>query len=122
MTRTKEFRAGIAVAGVTDWRLYDTVYTERYMGAPSENEDGYAKSSPVKAAGDLHGRLLLVHGTGDDNVHAQNVLVFVNALIEKGKQFDLMLYPGRDHGIGDPAARKHLFQLMLAFWERELRG
>ena len=122
MTRTKEFRAGIAVAGVTDWRLYDTVYTERYMKAPSENADGYAKSSPVQSAGDLHGRLLLVHGTADDNVHAQNALVFMNALIEKGKQFDLMLYPGRDHGIGDPAARKHLFQLMLAFWERELRG
>jgi dipeptidyl-peptidase-4 len=122
MTRTKEFRAGIAVAGVTDWRLYDTVYTERYMGGPAENQDGYVKSSPVSAAGDLHGRLLLVHGTGDDNVHAQNALVFINALIDKGKQFDLMLYPGRDHGIGDAAARKHLFRLMLAFWERELRG
>jgi dipeptidyl-peptidase-4 len=122
MTRSKEFRAGIAVAGVTDWRYYDTVYTERYMRLPRENEDGYRSSSVANAAGDLHGRLLLVHGTADDNVHLQNALRYVEALIAAGKQFELMLYPGRDHGIGDPAARRHLFRLMLDFWERELRG
>jgi dipeptidyl-peptidase-4 len=122
MTHSKEFRAGVAVAGVTDWRYYDTVYTERYLRLPPENEDGYRSSSVVNAAGDLHGRLLLVHGTGDDNVHHQNTLRFADALIAAGKQFELMLYPGRDHGIGDPAARRHLFRLMLDFWERELRG
>jgi dipeptidyl-peptidase-4 len=122
MTHSKEFRAGIAVAGVTDWRYYDTVYTERYMRLPPENEDGYRSSSVANSAADLHGRLLLVHGTGDDNVHYQNALRFADALIAAGKQFELMLYPGRDHGIGDPSARNHLFRLMLDFWERELKG
>ena len=122
MTHSEEFRAGIAVAGVTDWRYYDTVYTERYMGQPAENKEGYRESSPANSAEKLHGRLLLVHGTADDNVHFQNTLRFADALVAAGKQFDLMLYPRRDHGIGDPPARRHLFQLMLEFWERNLKA
>ncbi|MBI4607053.1 MAG: S9 family peptidase [Planctomycetes bacterium] len=122
MTRSKEFRAGIEVAGVADQRYYDTIYTERYMGRPEENEDGYRLTASAAGAADLHGRLLIVHGTGDDNVHVQNALRLADALIAAGKPFDLMLYPGRGHGIGDPAARKHLFRLMLEFWERNLKG
>jgi dipeptidyl-peptidase-4 len=122
MTHCEQFRAGIAVAGVTDWRYYDTVYTERYMGRPSENQPGYRESSAANAAEKLHGRLLIVHGAADDNVHFQNSLRCVDSLIAAGKQFDLMIYPRRDHGIGDPAARRHLFQLMLDFWERNLKG
>jgi dipeptidyl-peptidase-4 len=121
MTRSREFAAGIAVAGVTDFRYYDTIYTERYMGKPSENEEGYRASAPAHRAADLHGRLLLVHGTADDNVHPQNALRFADELITAGKQFDFMLYPRADHGISRPAARRHLFQLMLDFWERNLK-
>ncbi len=122
MTRSEEFRAGIAVAGVADQRYYDTIYTERYLGRPAENEEGYRETAAAGAAAKLHGRLLVVHGTADDNVHPQNAMRLVHELIAAGKQFDLMLYPRRDHGIGDPVARKHLFQLMLEFWERNLRG
>jgi dipeptidyl-peptidase-4 len=122
MTHAREFRAGIAVAGITDYRYYDTVYTERFMGKPEANEEGYRASSPVTAAADLHGRLLLVHGMDDDNVHFQNAVRFADALIAAGIQFDFMAYPDRDHGIADPAARRHLFRLMLDFWERELKG
>jgi dipeptidyl-peptidase-4 len=122
MTHSKEFRAGIAVAGVADWSYYDTIYTERYMGHPDVNEEGYRASSAAQAAKDLHGRLLLVHGTGDNNVHPQNAIRFADELIAAGKQFDFMLYPRRGHGIHDPAARQHLFRLMLDFWERNLKG
>jgi len=122
MTRSKEFRAGIAVAGVADQRYYDTIYTERYMGTPEENKEGYDATAAAGKAADLHGRLLIVHGAADDNVHPQNAMRFVHELVSAGKQFDLMIYPRRDHGIGDPKARKHLFQLMLDFWERNLRN
>ena len=122
MTRSKEFRAGIEVAGVGDQRYYDTIYTERYMGTPRENEENYKTTASASAVADLHGRLLVVHGTADDNVHPQNAMRLVNDLIAAGKQFDLMLYPRRNHGIGDGPARKHLFELMLDFWERNLKG
>ncbi len=122
LTHSKEFRAGIAVAGVADQRYYDTIYTERYMGKPQENEEGYRSISPANAAADLHGRLLLVHGTFDDNVHPQSWLRMTDALVAAGKSFDLMIYPRRNHGIGDPAARRHLYRLMLDFWEKWLKG
>ena len=91
------------------------------MGLPSENEEGYRATAVANSAARLHGRLLLVHGTADDNVHAQGAMRFVHELVAAGKQFDLMLYPRRDHTIGDPAAQRHLFRLMLDFWERNLR-
>ena len=122
MTHSKEFRAGIAVAGVADQRYYDTVYTERYMGTPAENEEGYRSIAPANAAANLHGRILIVHGTADDNVHPQNAMRMIDSLIAAEKQFDLLLYPRRSHGIGDRPARKHLFQAMLDFWERNLKG
>jgi dipeptidyl-peptidase 4 len=106
------FKGGISVAPVTDWRNYDTIYTERYMGLPKQNEEGYKKSSPVHFAADLHGKLLEVHGTGDDNVHLQNTIQMVNAFINAGKQFNLMLYPRKTHGIAGFQARTHLFHMI----------
>ena len=120
LTRSREFKAGIAVAPETERRYYDTKYVEAYMKTPAENPEGYDEVSLVKRAGDLHGRLLLVFGTGDDNVHPQNSLHFADALIAAGKPFDMMAYPMRKHGIEDPPARRHLFEKMLEFWDRHL--
>jgi dipeptidyl-peptidase-4 len=99
LTHSKKFAAGIAGAPVTDWAYYDTIYTERYMGLPSENKAGYEKTSVVKAARNLHGKLLICHGLIDDNVHPQNSLQLVNALQAAGKDFEVMVYPGSRHGI-----------------------
>jgi len=111
LTRSDRFRAGVSVAPVSDYRDYDTIYTERYMGLPKDNAEGY-NLAPVNFAKDIHGRLLLVHGTGDDNVHFQNSVQFVNAMINAGKQFDFMIYPGKTHGISGPEASMHLFHLI----------
>ena len=97
---------------VSNWLLYDSIYTERYMGLPKDNPEGYKDSSPVNFAGDLHGSLLEVHGTSDDNVHMQNTIQMVNNFIDAGKQFELMLYPRKTHGIAGKAARTHLFHLI----------
>ncbi len=102
LTHGKKFAAGIAGAPVTDWRLYDTIYTERYMGLPTDNKAGYDKSSVVKAAANLHGKLLIIHGLVDDNVHAQNTFQFVDALQRANKDFELMIYPRARHPIGGP--------------------
>ncbi len=120
LTHTDRFKTGISVAPVTNWLDYDSIYTERYMGLPQENTEGYRTSSPVNFAEQLHGRLLLAHGTGDDNVHFQNSVQFVNALINAGKQFDFMIYPGKTHGISGPAASTHLFHLIQDHLERHL--
>ncbi|HXU35399.1 MAG TPA: S9 family peptidase [Blastocatellia bacterium] len=120
MTRSTEFKAGISVAPVTDWRYYDSKWAEAFLQTPAENPDGYARTSLVKRAGDLHGRLLLVHGTYDDNVHPQNTQAFIDALIKHGKMFDMMIYPMRKHDIGDRAATVHLYRTMLEFWKRNL--
>jgi dipeptidyl-peptidase-4 len=120
MTRSKEFKAGIAVAAPSDWRFYDTKYTESFMRTPQENTAGYDRTNANLRAKDLHGRLLLVHGTYDDNVHPQNVWTFINELVKANKQFDLMMYPMRKHGISDPAARIHLYNLMFDFWKKNL--
>jgi dipeptidyl-peptidase-4 len=121
LTHTGLFKAGIAVAPVTDWRLYDSVYTERYMGLPAEVPEAYESVSSVAAAADYKGRLLLVHGTQDDNVHPQNTLQLVQALIRNGKQFDLMIYPGKTHGIAGTAESTHLYTLMYEFLKRNLK-
>jgi dipeptidyl-peptidase-4 len=115
LTHSKSFVMGIAGGPVTDWRDYDTVYTERYMGLPKENADGYRKSAPRWFASDLHGELLLVHGTIDDNVHLSNTIQFAYELQKAGKPFQLMLYPKSRHGVSDPALVKHLRQLMLTY-------
>lgn len=120
MTRSTEFKAGIAVAPVTDWRYYDTKFGEAYMGTPAANPDGFDQTSLVKRAKDLHGRLLLVHGTFDDNVHPQNSWHFIDELLDAGKPFDMMFYPRRKHGISDRSARIHLFKKMVEFWKAHL--
>ena len=115
LTHSKSFKIGIAGGSVTDWRDYDSIYTERYMQTPQNNPEGYKKSSPVHAAKDLHGKLLLIHGAIDDNVHMQNTIQFVYELQKAGKQFELMLYPKSRHGVTDPPLLKHMRQLMTDF-------
>lgn len=121
MTRSKEFRAGVAVAAVSDWRYYDTIWTEALMKRPRDNPEGYERTSHASRAKDLHGRLLLVHGSYDDNVHVQNAWRFADELIDAGILFDMMIYPMRKHGIKDDEAQRHLYATMLEFWERNLR-
>ncbi len=120
MTHSDMFKSGVAVAPVTDWRLYDSIYTERYMGLPKDNADAYKNSSPVNFAADLKGNLLEVHGTSDDNVHFQNTVQMVNAFINSGKQFELMIYPRKTHGIAGKEARTHLFHLIDNHFEETL--
>ncbi|MFN7998679.1 MAG: S9 family peptidase [Bryobacteraceae bacterium] len=114
------FKAGIAGAPVTDWRNYDTIYTERYMGLPEENPEGYKRSSPQTNAGEIKARLLLIHNIEDDNVHFQNTMQMVNLLESKGKQFQMLVYPQKSHGVGGPA-RKQMLEAMLAFFDRALK-
>jgi dipeptidyl-peptidase-4 len=115
------FRAGIAGAPVTDWRNYDSIYTERYMGLPAENAEGYDRSSNVKHAGALIAKLLLVHNYSDDNVHFQNTLQMADALERAGKQFDMMVYPQKSHSVTGPV-KKQLLEGMTAFFERHLKA
>jgi dipeptidyl-peptidase-4 len=110
------FKTGISDAPVTDWKLYDTIYTERYMGRPQDNPEGYKNSSPVNQAQHLKGILMLVHGTGDDNVHFANSVEVLNALIDSGLYPDqLMVFPGRGHGISDAAARVLMYRRIMEF-------
>jgi dipeptidyl-peptidase-4 len=120
LTHSKSFAMGIAGAPVTDWRNYDSIYTERYMGLLSQNEEGYRRTSPRLAAGDLQGRLLLLHGTFDDNVHPANTVQMAYELQRAGKPFELMLYPKSRHSVTDPQQVKHLRTVMLDFIERTL--
>lgn len=114
------FKAGISVAPVTNWRFYDTIYTERYLKRPQENASGYDDNSPVTHAAKLRGPFLLVHGTGDDNVHFQNSIAFEDALIAAGKQFQSFYYPNRNHGIYGGNTRLHLYQMLTDFVEKNL--
>ncbi|MCU7612941.1 S9 family peptidase [Chryseobacterium sp. GMJ5] len=109
------FKAGIAVAPVTNWRYYDSVYTERFMRTPQENADGYDKNSPTTYANLLKGKFLLIHGTADDNVHFQNSMEFSEALIQNKKQFEFMAYPDKNHGIYGGQTRPQLYQKMTDF-------
>ncbi len=115
LTHSRSFKIGIAGGSVTDWRDYDTIYTERYMRTPQNNPEGYEKSSPRNAAKNLQGKLLLIHGTMDDNVHLQNTLQFLYELQKAGKPVELMLYPKSRHGITDPLLLKHMRETMLRF-------
>ncbi len=109
------FKAGIAVAPPTDWKFYDTVYTERFMRTPQENFNGYAATSPLEKAKDLQGRLLLIHGTADDNVHFMQSLVYAEALVQAGKQFDMHFYKDRNHSIYGGNTRYHLYTKICNF-------
>jgi dipeptidyl-peptidase-4 len=121
MTHSERFRAGVAVAPVTSQVNYDTIYTERYMGLLADDKEGYAMSDVTTNAAKLHGALLLVHGTSDDNVHFQNSIQMINALISAGKQFRLMIYPNKTHGISGKDARVHLFTMITEHFEKELK-
>jgi dipeptidyl-peptidase-4 len=114
------YRMAIAVAPVTHWKYYDTIYTERYNGLPQDNAAGYDKGSPLTYAKNLKGRLLIVHGSGDDNVHFQNTEAMVNALVAANRPFSLMVYPNRNHSISGGTTRQHLFTLLTKFVEENL--
>lgn len=116
----EQFQAGVAVAPVTTWRNYDTHYTERFMGLPNENVDGYERSSPITHAKNLKGKLLLVHGMADDNVHFQDTVLLIDALVKTGRSFDLMTYPGKRHSIPGRDARIHLFNKITNFFVQNL--
>ena len=115
LTHSQSFKMGIAGGTLADQRDYDTIYTERYMQTPQHNPEGYRNSSPRFFAKDLHGKLLLIHGAMDDNVHVQNTIQFAYELQKAGKQFQLMLYPKSRHGVTDPLLVKHMRQMMTDF-------
>lgn len=121
LTHTTSFSMGIAGGTVSDWRDYDTVYTERYLGRPQDNPSGYRDSSPRFSAANLNGSLLLIHGAIDDNVHVQNTMQLVYELQKADKPFRLMLYPKSRHGVTDPELVRHLRQLMLDFTLEHLK-
>ena len=115
LTHSSTWSAGIAGGSVTDWRDYDSVYTERYMLTPQHNKEGYDKTAPRWAAANLHGNLLLIHGTTDDNVHLQNTIQFTYELQKAGKPFRMMLYPKSRHGVTEPDLVKHMRQMMFDY-------
>jgi dipeptidyl-peptidase-4 len=121
LTHSTSFVMGIAGGTVSDWRDYDTVYTERFLGRPQENQDGYRNSSPRFAASGLRGSLLLIHGAVDDNVHVQNTMQLVYELQKANKPFSLMLYPKSRHSVGDPALARHLREVMLDYTLQHLK-
>lgn len=114
------FKMGIAVAPVTNWRYYDNIYTERFMRTPAENAEGYDENSPINHVSKLKGKYLLIHGSGDDNVHFQNTMEMINALVAADKQFDLFIYPNKNHGIYGGNTRNHLFKMMFDYTLKNL--
>jgi dipeptidyl-peptidase-4 len=115
------YKVGVSVAPVPDQKLYDTIYQERYMGLPQDNAEGYRVGSPINFAEGLKGKLLLVHGSGDDNVHYQGTERLVNRLVELGKPFDLMVYPNRTHAIAEgPGTTAHIYQLIARYFLQHL--
>ena len=116
------YQSGIAIAAVSNQLVYDNVYQERYMGLPQENMEDFMEGSPISHAKNLEGKLLLIHGTADDNVHYQNFERMVNELIKHNKMFDMMSYPMRAHGIRERENTSyHLRQVMTRYWERVMK-
>jgi dipeptidyl-peptidase 4 len=117
------YRTGVAVSPVTHWALYDNVYTERFNGLPDQNREGYNRGSPLTYVNGLRGNLLLVHGSGDDNVHYQNSQVLINALVRANKPFTMMEYPNRTHCICQGRnTQQHLFDLISRYLDQNLKG
>lgn len=114
------FKMGIAVAPVTNWKYYDTVYTERFLQTPQENESGYNDNSPINYVDLMKGNFLMIHGTADDNVHVQNAMQFAEALIQANKEFEYMVYPDKNHGIFGGNTRRHLYNKMTKFIKENL--
>jgi dipeptidyl-peptidase-4 len=110
----------IAVAPVTNWRYYDNIYTERFMRTPKENESGYDDNSPINHVKNIKGKYFLIHGSTDDNVHYQNAMEMINALVKANKQFDMFIYPNRNHGIYGGNTRNHLFNMMFEYTLKNL--
>jgi dipeptidyl-peptidase-4 len=117
---TEDFKAGFAGGPVTDWHYYDTIYTERYLGLLPQNQESYQESSPIEKAGQLRGKLLIAHGTEDDNVHFSNTLALVDKLIEEGKDVEVLPFPGRGHGVSDAPARIFLMNRVTQFFVENL--
>ena len=115
------FKAAIAIAPVTSWRFYDTIYSEKYLNLPKDNAAGYDNNSPIMYADKLKGKYLLIHGTSDDNVHIQNTFAMQEALIKAGKEFETFIYPNKNHGISGGNTRYHLYSKMFDFWNRNLK-
>ena len=121
MTKGNDFfDAGVAVAPVTNWRYYDTIYTERFMQTPQENPDGYDENSPINHVGKLEDPYMIVHGATDDNVHLQNTMMMIRELVKKNKDFEQLIYPNRDHAIAGGTTRLHLFRQITDFITEEL--
>ena len=120
-TPSTPFAAAVAIAPVTDWRYYDTIYAERYMLTPQENEDGYRASAPLNAVGNLSVPLLMMHGTADDNVHFMNTVQYTSALQSAGKWCDMFIYPNMNHSIYGCGARLSVYSRMLAYFKSNLR-
>ena len=118
---TPIFKAGVAIAAPTDWRFYDSVYTERFMRTPKENMEGYEASSAINRANKLHGELLLIHGSADDNVHLRNAAEYSEALVQADKQFDMQVYTNRNHGIFGGNTRHHLLTRVSNFFIENLK-
>ena len=114
------FKCGVAGGPVTAWKFYDSIYTERYMRAPAENPEGYRDSSPLYAAANLSGKVLLIHGAVDDNVHMQNTMNFINALVDLGKPFELYIQPGQKHGFRGQTVTQYLYGRYLDFFKKNL--
>jgi dipeptidyl-peptidase-4 len=114
------FKSAIAVAPVTNWRFYDNIYTERYMRTPQENGKNYDDNSPLSHVEKIKGNYLIIHGTADDNVHFQNAVEMVDAMIKKNIAFDSEYYPNKNHGISGGKTRLHLYTKMLNFWLEKL--
>ena len=114
------FKAAVAVAPVTNWRFYDNIYTERYMGLPQDNGEGYDLNSPMSHVTKVKGKYLLIHGSGDDNVHVQNSMRMTEALVQADVDFEMFVYPDKNHGIYGGNTRLHLFRKMTAFWLENL--
>jgi len=114
------YRTAVAVAPVTHWKYYDNIYTERYNGLPKDNQKGYDAGSPLSYVDGLRGNLLVIHGSGDDNVHYQNTEALVNKLVAANKPFSMMEYPNRNHGIFGGNTRQHLFDLMTRYLQENL--
>ena len=114
------FKMAIAVAPVTNWRYYDNIYTERFMRTPQENAEGYDRNSPINYVSNIKGKYFLIHGSADDNVHYQNSMEMINALVKANKQFDLFIYPNKNHGIYGGNTRNHLFQMLYDYTLKNL--
>lgn len=114
------FKAGVAIAPVTDWKLYDSAYTERYMRRPQVNDRGYKSASLMAHAADLSGNVLIIHGTADDNVHVQHTMQYIDALVQADKQFEMQLYPDDNHFLRNGKNYEHMHKRVLLFLEKNL--